>query len=102
MSSIGMPPLSSPSALIQTYNPQDLLKYVVDVLRVTLGADDGDLRSNESLISDEKRSETVEKCRRFASSADTIQSAIYVSKIQLPNDEEAPSDSTCMPHHSLP
>jgi len=83
------------ASLIPPYNPQILLEYLVEVLKVTLGARDREIQSNGSLLSATRKGETLEKCRRFASSSETSQCAIYVIKEVL-ETEEATTDTTCM------
>lgn len=78
---------SAVASLIPTYNPQLLLDYLVEVLKVTLGARDGDLQTNGSLLSGTRKGETLEKCRRFASATESSQCAIYVIKEVLQTEE---------------
>lgn len=82
-------------SLIPPYNPHILLEYLVEVLKVTLGARDREIQSNGSLLSATKKGETLEKCRRFASSSETSQCVIYVIKEVLETEEATP-DTTCM------
>ena len=87
---------TGPSAvsLIPTCNPQLLLEYLVEVLKVTLGAREKELSSNTSLLSATRKSETLEKCRRFASGSESSQCAVYVIKEVLESDEPV-ADSAC-------
>ena len=90
-------PGAAPSAvasLIPTYNPQLLLDYLVEVLKVTLGAHDKELQTNGSLLSGTRKGETLEKCRRFASGTEASQCAIYVIK-ELLQTEEPVTDGAC-------
>lgn len=98
---VATPAATAPSAasLIPTYNPQLFLEYIVEVLKVTLGARDRDIQSNGSLLSPSRKGEALEKCRRFVTSSEMSQCAIYVIKETL-ETEEPPSDtagkSPCM------
>lgn len=54
-----------------------VVQYLVDVLRVTLGALRSELENTGSLLSKPKYSETAQRCVRFASES---QVALYVQK----------------------
>jgi dynein heavy chain 1 len=58
-------------------DPYAVVRYLTDVLQVTLGASKRDLETTGSLLSKAKYSETVQKCTRFASES---QVALYVQQ----------------------
>lgn len=70
----GHPPSSPGPAII---NPSLVVRYLVDLLEITLGASTEDLESKGSILSETKHSDTVQRCTRFASES---QVAIYVQK----------------------
>lgn len=65
-----------------------VLRHLVDLLEVTLGASTEDLEGKGSILSDAKRSDTIQRCTRFASES---QVALYVQKAvvstNLPNGD---------------
>lgn len=68
----------SPSSILSTaINPSIVVRYLVDLLGITLGASTEDLENHGSLLSESKRHDTVQRCTRFASEA---QVALYVLK----------------------
>lgn len=69
----GLPP-SNP---LPAADPNTVAQHLTEVLQGTLGALKEDLESPGSLLSPAKYSETVQKCARFASEAQT---ALYVHK----------------------
>ncbi len=71
----GHAPSSSPATT--TVDPKLVIRHLVDLLEVTLGASSEDLESPGSLLSASKRHDTVQRCARFASES---QVAIYVQK----------------------
>ena len=70
----GHPPPSLGPPII---NPNLVVRYLVDLLEITLGASTEDLESNGSILSESKKSDTVQRCTRFASES---QVALYVQK----------------------
>lgn len=62
-----------------------VVQYLVDVLRVTLGALKTELEAPGSLLSETRYNETVQRCTRFASES---QVALYVQK-DIVGTEEA-------------
>ena len=68
-------PLSSPGQAI--INPNLVVQYLVDLLGITLGASIEDLESRGSILSEPIKSDTVQRCTRFASES---QVALYVQK----------------------
>ena len=76
----GHPP-SSPAPVI--INPDLVVRYLVDLLEVILGASTEDLESKGSILSESKRSDTVQRCTRFASESQT---ALYVQKDTISPD----------------
>ena len=58
-------------------DPALVVRHLVDLLEVTLGASTEDLESKGSLLADSKRGDTVQRCTRFASES---QVALYVQK----------------------
>ena len=77
-------PLSSPAS--GTIDPDLVVRYLVDLLEIILGASIEDLESEGSILSESKKSDTVQRCTRFASES---QVALYVQKdvISLDNPE---------------
>lgn len=65
------------SSSVTTIDPDLVIRHLVDLLEVTLGASTEDLQSSGSLLSASKRHDTVQRCTRFASES---QVAIYVQK----------------------
>ena len=76
----GHPPTTSASAII---NPDLIVRYLVDLLEVILGASTDDLESKGSILSESKKSDTVQRCTRFASES---QVALYVQKNAISPD----------------
>ena len=70
----GQTPAASPTT---TINPNLLVEYLVELLKITLGASSKDLEGEGSLLSASKRHDTVQRCARFASET---QVALYVQK----------------------
>ena len=70
----GRPP---PSPIPAAIDPVMIVRHLVDLLEVTLGASPGDLEGKGSLLSETKRQDTVQRCTRFASES---QVALYVQK----------------------
>ena len=64
-----------------TIESELLVRHLVNLLELTLGASIDDLEGKGSLLSDAKRSDTVQRCLRFASEA---QLALYVQKDTVP------------------
>lgn len=71
----GHPPSSPGPAII---NPNLVLRYLVDLLEITLGASTEDLEGKGSILSESKKSDTVQRCTRFASESQVV--ALYVQK----------------------
>ena len=65
------------SATLSIIDPDSVVRHLVDLLEVTLGASTGDLEGPGSLLSDAKRQDTVQRCTRFASES---QVSLYVQK----------------------
>ena len=76
----GHPPPSSASAII---DPEILVRHLVDLLEITLGATRDDLERKGSLLSEPKKSDTVQRCTRYASES---QVALYVQKTVIATD----------------
>ncbi len=76
-----------PSSTATTIDPELVVGHLVDLLEITLGAPEEGLKAEGSLLSEAKRSDTVQRCTRFASES---QVALYVQKTitatQLPKD----------------
>lgn len=67
-----------PSAATATaIDPDLVVRHLVDLLEITLGSSEQELKGNGSLLSEAKRSDTVQRCTRFASES---QVALYVQK----------------------
>ena len=60
-----------------TIDPEVLLRHLVDLLRITLEASEEDLERKGSLLSDAKRSDTIQRCLRFASESQVV---LYIQK----------------------
>lgn len=60
-----------------TIDPDLVVRHLVDLLEVTLGASSEDLEDNGSILSESRRSDTLQRCTRFASES---QVALYVQK----------------------
>ena len=58
-------------------DPNLVVEHLTDVLEVTLGASRLDLEASGSLLSKSRRSDTIQRCTRFASES---QVALYVQK----------------------
>ena len=76
----GHPLSSSAPAVI---NPDLVVRYLVDLLEIILGASTEDLQNKGSILSESKKSDTVQRCTRFASES---QVALYVQKDHIPSD----------------
>ena len=76
----GHPP-SSPGPA--TIDPDLVVQYLVDLLEVILGATTEDLERKGSILSESKKSDTVQRCTRFASES---QVALYVQKDAISPD----------------
>ena len=70
----GHPP---PSATSLTIDPDVVIRHLVDLLEITLGASSDDLEAEGCLLSDDRRQDTVQRCTRFACEP---QVALYVQK----------------------
>ena len=77
---------SPPSPLQTVIDPDLIVRHLVDLLEITLGASTEDLEGKGSLLSEAKRPDTIQRCTRFASES---QVALYVQKCvgstELPN-----------------
>ncbi|KAF4967422.1 hypothetical protein F66182_17921, partial [Fusarium sp. NRRL 66182] len=82
--------LAAATAPVAVADPYAVVRYLTDVLQVTLGASKRDLEAAGSLLSKAKYSETVQKCTRFASES---QVALYVQQdifsAEQPNGTES-------------
>ena len=68
----------APSAhLPASIDPNLVVQHLVDILGVTLGASSSDLDSPGSLLSKARKSETIQKCTRFASESQVV---LYIQK----------------------
>ena len=76
----GHPPPSSASAII---DPEIVVRHLVDLLEITLGATRDDLERKGSLLSEARKSDTVQRCTRYASES---QVALYVQKTVIATD----------------
>lgn len=94
----GHPPSSSAPAII---DPELVVRYLVDLLEITLGALTEDLENKGSILSESKKSDTVQRCTRFASES---QVALYVQKDVLspdvPHGRANGHVSSGRPHHT--
>lgn len=76
----------APSSTAAIIDPELVVGHLVDLLEITLGAQEEELKGKGSLLSEAKRNDTVQRCTRFASES---QVALYVQKTvaatELPN-----------------
>jgi hypothetical protein len=68
---------SSPSSTQLTLDPNILIDHLVNLIEITLGASLSDLQNNDSLLSKSKKSETIQRCQRFATESQPV---LYVQK----------------------
>ena len=73
----------TPPTAETSIDPEVLVQHLSGLLEITLGASTAELESKGSILSDSKRSETVQRCLRFASEA---QVALYVQKDVVPTN----------------
>ena len=78
----GEPPIPSPVPTAVDANA--IVEHLSDLLEITLGASSEDLEGHGSLLSKDKRPETVQRCQRFASEAQTV---LYVQKELIAADK---------------
>ena len=94
-------PSSSPGSAI--INPNLVVRYLVGVLEIILGASTQDLESKGSILSETKNSDTVQRCTRFASES---QVALYVQKDvispDVPNGVANGHIPSGMPYPNIP
>ena len=64
-------------------DPDLVVRHLVDLLEITLGASTEDLERKGSLLSEARRRDTVQWCTRFASES---QVALYVQKTIVTTD----------------
>lgn len=67
----------APSPTPPTIDPQIIVNYLERVLEVNLGATERDLRASGSLLSDDKHTDTVQRCTQFSKEN---QSVLYIVK----------------------
>jgi hypothetical protein len=86
-----------------TIDPDLVVRHLVDLLEVTLGASSEELEGKGSILSEARRSDTVQRCTRFASES---QVAIYVQKTvvspDMPNGVSNGHVSLGMPRTQIP
>ena len=91
---------SSPGPAI--INPDLIVRYLVELLEITLGASTDDLERKGSILSESKKSDTVQRCTRFASES---QVALYVQKDvispDVPNGKPNGHVSSGMSHNQI-
>ncbi|PLN79159.1 dynein heavy chain [Aspergillus taichungensis] len=85
----GVPNGVSAPTQVSSVDSSAVIQYLVDVLQVTLGALRTELESPGSLLSDSKRSETEQRCTRFALES---QVALYVQKDFVASEETNGAD----------
>ena len=94
-------PSSSPGSAI--INPDLVVRYLVDILEILLGASTQDLESKGSILSETKKSDTVQRCTRFASES---QVALYLQKDvispDVPNGMANGHIPSGMPYPNIP
>jgi dynein heavy chain 1 len=66
-----------PSTLIATVDPNLVVEYIIELLETTLGASIRDLEASGSLLSKAKKSDTIQRCARWASETQVV---LYVQK----------------------
>ena len=69
--------------LVASIDPKLVVEHLIDVLEVTLGASSDDLESPGSLLSKAKRSDTIQRCTRFASESQVV---LYIQKELRPTE----------------
>ncbi|KAL9059033.1 MAG: hypothetical protein Q9162_001421 [Coniocarpon cinnabarinum] len=74
-------PQTAPENII---NHDEILQYLTSLLRLTLGATQHDLESERSLLSHERKAETVERCNTFLQSN---RIALYAAKRAIAEQE---------------
>lgn len=73
-------------------DPNLVVQHLVDVLEVTLGASRSDLDSLGSLLYPSKRSETIQRCTRFAAESQVV---LYIRKdVSAPEAENRVNGSS--------
>ena len=85
-------PSASATILLPTLNPDLLVDYLTQVLSVTVGATERELRAAGSLLSKARASDTRQKCSRFAAEPIVV---LYASK-DVVGVEEPSEDGTCL------
>ena len=68
----------SPVPSIAAIDADLVVRHLVDLLEITLGATTEDLETGESLLSEGKRKDTIHRCTRFASESQVV---LYVQKV---------------------
>ena len=68
---------TTPSQDSAVLDSDSLVEYLINLLNVTLGASIAALQADESLFSNSKRDETIERCNRYLTSTAI---AIYAQK----------------------
>ena len=76
----------APSPTPPTIDPQIIVDYLEKVLDVNLGATERDLHAPESLLSDDKRADTLQRCAQFSKESQLV---LYITKER---SAEAPVD----------
>jgi len=67
----------SPTNHSTSIDPNLVVDHLVDVLAITLGASREDLETPGSLLSRSRRSETIQRCTRFALESQVV---LYIQK----------------------
>ena len=78
------PTATSPAPYSTGFDANIVVDHLVKLLETTLGASPEDLEEHGSLLSKSKRSETIQKCQRFASEAQVV---LYLRKDLLSTEQ---------------
>lgn len=87
--------LQGDTVVQSTIDPEQLVTYLSNVLQALFGATEHDLKARDSLLNTHRRSDTLQRCSRFAQEAQAA--ALYIYKIHAPtsaHEDEDDSDGT--------
>ncbi|ETS83032.1 Dynein heavy chain [Pestalotiopsis fici W106-1] len=89
--------VSSPPSPLASIDPSKLVEHLAAVVTIALGATREDLERDGNLLSPGNRTDTLQRCARFASDS---QVALYIQKEIVPVSEEAedPEDNAMSAH----
>lgn len=90
----GTPPVPTSNAV----DPKNIIKYLSNVLEVTLGASEEELKSQGSLLNEALLEDTLARCTRFALEA---QVALYVLKEAAVRENAAQTDGDAVQEQAV-